>query len=218
MLPSLSRIYWKDVIVSYTRIRNLTWTPERDFVYADLQSVEKGKSNDEIVAYAMPIVQLFEKHRKEYAVHVMDSMFVRTSTAFLLAGLNPRRLHVFSCDEDDANSAAKYLPGVDVRCIFAEQYYMDPMFCGGAHIVIDDGMQTGRKTLPRILALIAQRARFLAIFCNLAGRNDTLKSNANFVSDVTSVAESFGYRVTSRPMSAYKGKEMCPLWMELILS
>lgn len=186
--------------------------------YHDIESVEKQAFNDEIAKRVMSVVSLFEHHRKNYKVHVMDAACARTSTTLVRHGLSPQKLHTFTCNADDYAGIYKIRRGRHVYLTWAESYYTQPQFGSGAHIVIDDGMQTGRCTLPRIFALIERGARFLAILCNLATRNG-MNSHTKFAKDVIEFAKSHNYIVAVQKMQQYRrpgSQAMHPLWIELL--
>jgi hypothetical protein len=187
--------------------------------YPDDESLSKKLNfNDQVVSHVMPIYWKFRNHNRKIDLHVMDAKHARTTRILLKNKVSPKRITTFTYNLDDYTQINELNLGVGTIRIMAEDYYMDPKFRIGAHIIIDDGMQAGGKTLSRAKALMIRGIEYAAIMFNVTlSRRDS--SHNYFERELKLHALEFKYQITIKALTPYRQTNasliMYPFWVEI---
>lgn len=132
---------------------------------------------------------------------VMDSVGARSTRRLLDIGTPPNDITAFThCEHDYIQMCKiKRMMNVNKRLVSGEVLYTEEHFTSGYHVVIDDGMQTGYNTLPRIATLLSSGQEYLVLMCNLSTRCRK-RSHIKFGKNVKHIAR-------SQNMVVIKGKK-----------
>jgi hypothetical protein len=185
-------------------------------VYLARNHDDKNTKFNDIIVNEVVEYQSRNSHRiLQY--HVIDDGSLATSRALIASGVDPISMTAFTHCMNDFRNMKNADINVGKRCIDAKKLYSERIFSRGNHIVIDDGMQTARNTLPRARILLKSGFMTLAIVFNIVPRCKKL-SHIKFVHNIRSFATKYGYKVECKKLIPYsqgdRGQIMWPYWFE----
>ncbi len=155
---------------------------------------------------------------RKYKIYVMDAAFAWSTRTLVEFGVTSAIIPFTNSRQDYENMPTDICG--NKLLIDAHELYLN--FDTHAHYIVwDDGMQTGKYTLPRIKALINKRCRSIGLVCNLCTR-DKSRSHRRFAASVAAYARARGYEISVVTEPTYRqrpqgGVTMQPFWFEMWL-
>ena len=149
----------------------------------------------------------------DYRINIMDSKELNTTKiVYSTDYFEPHQITAFTFCKADFR-AMKPPKDINKRCINADDLYAEDHFRSGYHIVIDDGMNTGRITISRVKTLLNNGPKMLAVMFNICPRDRAGKSKS-FERTVHDIAKKEGYMIIESIVFEKYSQSTRGGWME----
>jgi hypoxanthine-guanine phosphoribosyltransferase len=167
-------------------------------IYAEKDPVIKQKFNDDVADF----VQAAKISKCKRKIIILESVGCKTSlTLIRKRAATAQEITVVSNDDHDFQHISRQKLNVTKCNTDIENIYREDDL--GKHlVVIDDGIETGKYTLPRIKTLILRRIPAIDLMCNLCTRHK-FKSHRYFKRSVIAFAKRQGYDITGVQLDNY---------------